>query len=353
LVDWDASLWLVMAGMIGVPVLLVAVLTVVPPAGAFARERRRGTLELLAATPLRAETIVWGKYLFCLRGLLLPSALFGMFMAGVIYVFNFGEWAQAARFAPLVVFSPMIIAMTLYVSAGSNDMGRALCASAAIVAVLFLLLRGRLGFVRWLTTEEFLGPVIAPVVAVTLAAAFRMRERRPVANIVLACVVPFFTLGIMRFFFDIGLGLITGAPILAGAVFLIAGPMLRRERGFVGLATLAIVLFLLLRLDFPSYFAGLVLFASWGFLVAKGARYCGPGALIRTAWVLLALVLVATALRFGPAMATLIPRGRYRTVEPALLMIALVVGAAVSGIMSALFLRLTARQLDGLMGRNG
>ena len=85
----------------------------------------------------------------------------------------------------------------------------------------------------------------------------------------------------------------------------------------------------------------------------KGARYCGPGALIRTLWVLLVLALVATALRFGPAMEAVVPRSRYADINPSLLAAVLIAGVVISGAIGMLFLGVTARQLDGLMGRNG
>ena len=218
------------------------------------------------------------------------------------------------------------------------------------IAVLFLLLHGRMGFVRWLRAGDLPIPIAAPIVAAILAVATGMRRRRFGANIILAFVAPIFVLALMGAAFESNQALFLGVFVAVVAVCLAAVSVFRRGRGFIELGAMALVLFLLFRVDVFSYLTRPVLLASWGFLLLKGARYCGPGALKRTVWVLLLLALVATAMRFGSTTATVI---RYRNVDPSLLAVFLVVGAVVSGAMSLLFLRITARQLDGLMGRNG
>lgn len=141
---WGLSLAVMVAGMVGVPGLLFLAIMIVLPATTFPRERQGGTMDLLAVSPLSARSIVWDKYLFCLRGLLVPLALLGLFLLALFYVCGREEMHQTLRtiypLVYLIILAPVVVAMILYASIGVQDVGKSLVAGVALtLGVAYLL----------------------------------------------------------------------------------------------------------------------------------------------------------------------------------------------------------------------
>ena len=103
------------------PLFLLVLVTVVPPATAFAQEHSSGALSVLAATPLKARTIVWGKFLAGLRLVVLPVVLLAAASALVFFVREKGTVRRAVTELSLLSTALPLAAMILYVGVGAKN----------------------------------------------------------------------------------------------------------------------------------------------------------------------------------------------------------------------------------------
>ncbi|MFH0962532.1 MAG: hypothetical protein V2A58_00820, partial [Planctomycetota bacterium] len=196
-------------GLVLVPVFVLAVSLVVGPACAFARERQQRALWGLAVTPLSAQTVAWGKYLACLRMVLIPLALLSLAAACFVSVFGKGNLlGLALRY---LVPVPLLCALILYVAAGAKNTTAAIISGAvALTGVLFILwydgpfsqlLRGFRNPHIW-SKPYASGLYLAPSIAFAFSAAILAKRSRLMRNaffVALLIVGPLFLLYTMPY----------------------------------------------------------------------------------------------------------------------------------------------------------
>ena len=121
-------------GVVLAPLALIGAILVVGPSTAFVRERRKGSLEALAVTPIPSHTLVGGKYLANLRAMAIPLLILILYLGAPIYMsWGYGLEKGADHIAPLLVF-PLICAQILYVCAGTRSTMKAVLAALGTIA---------------------------------------------------------------------------------------------------------------------------------------------------------------------------------------------------------------------------
>ena len=350
-----------------VPALLLLVMLVVAPATTFARERAKGALSALAVTPLRARTIVAGKFLSVLRVLVLPCLLLMLAAGSTLYL----EGARRGINDFLTLLSALVCAipvaaMIFYVAAGAKTAASGIGAG---VAVLLVACAGIIpyGNVRWIArsvvvfTVHIFENYPPSGFAFILTAAFLAKRLRPMRNVVVLTAflaVPYFASpvhGLLANAFgrhvriaDAWILELLLVPLAFAFAFLAVRGKLKEK--LVMLATLpALVTFLyfvILNERYASRFVTpiLLLFALWHVM-----RWA-PGGVLNRAGLAAAFVLVLASLfNRAPSSGSLwLGEWFWRRDDLAGLLAVVLVAAAVT----AFFLTVTARQLDRLLGRN-
>ena len=354
--------FIVSAGILAffaVPLFLLALVTVVPPATAFAREHSSGALSILAATPLAAQSIVWGKFLAGLRLVVLPVVLLAAASALVFFVRGKGSAAGAVTELALVSTVLPLAAMILYAGVGAKNVAGGIGAGLLVLGCAVISFGHNpvglpvfSGIFRAVHGSPHVG-----LAAFILAAALLSRHTRLMSNsVVLACflAVPYFALRVFIQQFDSVVTSWETRIVLVNYTLIVAAAV-----------TTAVFLrgrFLLILLG------GAALLAFAAYLSSRGLLVIDWFMLIE----ILLIVLFACAtywvrtgvpnrtgltIGFILAVATLFFQrsGQYRQFwkEYELTTSNCVFLVAVSLAATALFLVNTSRQLDGLMERNG
>jgi len=353
------------AAVVGAPLLVCAVLLVVPPAGTFARERQQRTLPLMAATPLTARRIVLGKYWASLRPAWLPLAVAGIFGC-LIALYESRESAYLVLAA--VGFAPLLVAQILYVCAGARSTTFGIAAAAGLafgwVVVWFwrdwFPVSGRSYLLRLPTRGGPAGPDLVTCAAVTafaVGAAILAKRMRLTTNAAFLASCIFLILLASKFFGP--WGGVAVVPVVALLLVALsargsAHPFRSVVRAGIGLLVVLTGVFCLAVAD--ATLAMFVMFAALLALVWRAARYAGPGLINRLGLALAAPCMIrdvccwVSIVRRSPRLMSV------RRLEVASLLAdahspTLLVVMAI--VMTIVFLSVTIGQLDGLMERNG
>jgi len=341
------------------PLFLLVLVTVVPPATAFAREHSSGALSILAASPLTARTIVWGKFLAVLRLVVLPVVLLAAASALVFFVRGKGSVARAVTELALLSTALPLAAMILYVGVGAKNVAGGIGAGV-IVLVCAVISFGHnpVGLPVFASIFQAVhGSPYIGLAAFILAAALLSRHTRLMSNsIALACflAVPYLALlGLSQRLFPIATShaarvmvvnyMLIGAAAATAAILLKGRflPIL-----FVGGALLGSAAYLsnhyFLMIDWLMVVEVLLVL-----LFACATYWVKTGVPNRTGLTIAFIFAVAT-LFFQRSVQYRAFWGQYE-----LTTVNCVFLVAVSLAVTALFLVNTSRQLDGLMERNG
>ncbi len=373
-------LFVVQSGLILIPLLVFGVLLVVGPAATFARERQQGTLALLSVTPLSARKIVMGKYLFGLRLLWVPLALVTVFCVCVSYVYGLGALSRMVPLLLMVALMLLVSAQLLYVGAGAKSTASAIIAGVAFLGGVLLLLFAwatfPLGFIQVLSRYALRpAPPLALQAAIALALTGvalvpRAWWARNVVMVALWVCAPL----LVATFLTEALG---RTPYWGGFLWLLGFPLpvlaltlgvlaLRRGRSGLGLASgLLLAGALMLMVVLAPASGWLVLYGSLVVVLWRAVVHAGPELVNRTALALLVSwplygFLSANLSRsfYGPSWYR--PSYSYGPAWygpsfwqwlSAPSQWAVLLGA--TAVVAVLFLRVTIRELDRLMGRYG
>lgn len=150
--------------------LLFGLALIVPPASSMPTERQKGSLPLLAVTPLSAGRIVRGKYLFCLRQILVPLAIIGLVIAVFFSVEMHVEAQEVVTVVHPFIFVPLISAVVFFIALPMRTPGRALLVAVPVFFLLSMLILPDLP-----ETEDLLRDVFGWHIAHTLTDAGDIR----------------------------------------------------------------------------------------------------------------------------------------------------------------------------------
>ena len=131
--DPDVVVQISVAGLVAVPLLVFALFLIVNPATTFVRERQNRSLELLAVTPMTARTILAGKFRFCLRPIWIPIGLIVLVVGLALAVGTEMEPQGYVVIVSLFALAPLVAALTLFVGAGARSSAAAIMAGAVFL----------------------------------------------------------------------------------------------------------------------------------------------------------------------------------------------------------------------------
>lgn len=336
--------------LMGIPAIVLVVILAVAPASTFARERTKGALAMLAATPLRARTFVLGKLLAIVRMMLIPAAALVSVLLLIMYVdgFYFYDMEELLVSIGMIVLAVPIVAMVLYAAAGARSTATGIMAGAAIVGASLLgmswfffdsdLFFDLLAGLRGLVLSDSPVHLVFVVTAAHLARHSRLMRNVVTLGLWLAIASAFsaFVAFPGRSFRGLPpyMALFLAAATAFGAgLFLLRG---KKKQVFMLAVVLTGVLVCLSQRG-PWLVGGPVTveLVCWGFLIWNVFRRAGAGTLNRTALTVLLVLTVSAA-----AYDVNDEAGFFHVV-------------VFAGILCAFFLFVTCLQLDRLMERNG
>jgi len=349
------------SALVGLPLLLMALFFLVQLSTAFARERQKGTLELIAATRLTAKQLVIGKLLFCLRSLLFPAAI--ILISGVCYFFVYADNFYFFPTSKMLLYVLLLASAALaifYVTAGAQSTTKAIVGGAAVLAVLymFFFLAGitfQRNIVHFLFSSGPNTPIIFPFLFFAIAFTVLTPHTRWASNsfifagVLLTMVIIIFSVYLKGrahiMYGELAVPLVFG---IACSAFLTFCAFLNKSRGLLFGAVTIIVLLLLYYLLpetlIPHEFFTCILLGVIALYFLRAFRHTDNGLAKRVFLVSLYYVFLGILMGLPwKLLIPVIPRIHRDTVSGCILLMATI----------CMFFIITVKQIDRSIGRYG